>query len=69
MRVWLAKLKSEMRKPLLQLSKQPLTVGKPADEKCELIVMNQELCSRMPEYTDRVGGKTLLEVVLDRVHG
>jgi len=41
MRVRLAKLKSKMRKPLFQLSEQPLTVGKATDEKCEPIVVNQ----------------------------
>ena len=58
-----------MRKPLFELLEQPLTVGKATDEKCELIVINQELCSKMPEYAYRVGGKTLREVILDRVHG
>jgi len=58
-----------MQKPLFELFEQPLAVGKPADEKCELFIINQEQCSRMPEYTHRVGGKTLLEVILDRVHG
>ena len=51
MRVRLAKLKPKIRKPLFELFEQPLIVGKPADEKCELIVANQELRSRIPDYT------------------
>ena len=69
MRVRLAKLKFKMQKPPFEFFEQPLVVGKPADEKCELLIINQEQCSRMSEDTDRVGGKTLLEVILDRVHG
>ena len=57
-----------MQKPLLELFGQPWTCGKTANEKCELIVMNQEQCLRMPEYTDRVGGKELPEVIPDGVH-
>jgi len=63
------KLKSKSRKPLLELFEQPRICGKAANENCELIVTNQELCSRIPEYTDRVGGRTLLEIILDGIHG
>ena len=69
MRVRLAKLEPKIRKPPFELFEQPFTIGKPADEKCELIVMNQELRSRIPEYTHRVGGETVLEVIPDGVHG
>jgi len=69
MRVRLAKSKSKIQQPLLELFGQPCTVGKAANEKCELIVINQELCSRIPEHTDRVGRKASLEVIPDRVHG
>jgi len=69
MHVRLAKPKSKIRKPPLELFGQPWTCSKTANEKCELIVMNQGLCSRIPEYTDRVGRKALLEVIPDSVHG
>ena len=52
MRVRLAKPESKIRKPPFEFFGQPLTVGKAADEKCELIAVNQELCSRIPEYTN-----------------
>ena len=69
MRVRPAKLESETRKPLFELFGQPWTRGKAANEKHELIVVNQELWSGMPEYTDRVDGKALPEVIPDGVHG
>ena len=69
MRVRPAKLESKIQKPLFELFGQPWTRGKTANEKCELSVMNQELWSGMPEYTDRVGGKALPEVIPDGVHG
>jgi len=44
MRFRLAKPKSKIRKPPLELFGQPGTSGKTANEKRELVVMNQELC-------------------------
>ena len=67
--VRLAKPESKIQQPLLELFGQPCTVGKAANEECELIVINQEPCSRISEHTDRVGGKALLEIIPDRVHG
>jgi len=69
MRFQLAKPKSKIRKLPFELFGQPGTSGKTANEKCELIVMSQELCSRIPGYTNRVCGKMLLEAIPDRVHG
>ena len=63
------KLKSKSHKPLFELFEQPRICGKAANEKCELIVVNQELCSRITEYTDRVVRRALLEIILDEVHG
>ena len=68
MRVRLAEPKSKIQEPLFELFGQPRACGKATDEKCELLTINQEQCSRIPEYTDRVGGKALPEVIPDRVH-
>ena len=68
MRVRLAEPKSEIHEPLFELLRQPRIRGKPANEKCELLTINQEWYSRICKDTDRVGGKTLREVILDRVH-
>ena len=68
-RVRLGKPKTKVQKPLLELFGQPRTCGKATNEKCELLVINQERCSRIPGYTDRVDGKVLLEVIPDRIHG
>ena len=38
----LAKLKPEILKPFLELFRQPRTRGKAADEKRELLMINQE---------------------------
>jgi len=67
-RVRLEKLKSKARKSLLKLLGQPRTCGKPTNEKCELLMINQERRSRMSEHTDRIGGKASPEVVPDTVH-
>ena len=40
--IWLAKLKPEIQKPLLELLRQPWTRGEAADEKRELLMVNQE---------------------------
>ena len=68
-RVRLAKLKSKIRKPPLELFVQPRTGGKATDEKCELLTVNQEWCSGVSGYTDRASGKALHKVDPDRVHG
>jgi len=69
MRVRPEKPKPEIQKPLLELLGQPRACGKPANEKCKLLMINQRGYSRMSEYTDRLGGKMLPEVVPDTVHG
>jgi len=69
MLVWLAKLKSEIYKSLFELFRKPRACGKAANEKCELLMINQMQRSRLSEYTDRVGGKASPEVLPDTVHG
>ena len=68
-RVRLAKLKSKIHKPLFELFGQPWTCGKAANEKCELLTINQERCSKTSEHTDRVDGKASPKVISDGVHG
>ena len=68
MRVRLAKLKSKIHEPLFKLFGKPWTCGKTANEKRELLVINQGRCSRVSEYTNRVGGKVLPKVLSDRIH-
>ena len=68
MLVWLAKLKSEIHEPLFELFRKPRTRGKAANEKCELLMIDQMRCSRISEYTDRVCGKASPEVLPDTVH-
>ena len=65
----LAKLKPKIRKPFLELFGQPRACGKAANEKRELFGINHEQCSRMTEYTDRIGRKASLEVISDRIYG
>jgi len=65
MLVRLAKLESKIHEPPLELFGQPRACGKAANEKCDLFVINQVWCSRMPGRTDRVGGKTSPEVIPD----
>ena len=67
--VRLAKLESKIRKPLLELFGKPRTCGKAADEKCELLMINQRQRSNVSGYTDRVGGKASSEVISDGVRG
>jgi len=69
MLVRLAKIKSEIHKPLLELFRQPRACGKAANEKYELLMINQMRCSRISEHTDRVGGKASPEVIPDTVYG
>ena len=66
--VRLAKLKPEILKPLLELFRQPRTRGKAADEKRELLMINQEWYSRISECTNRVDRKASPEVIPDGVH-
>ena len=67
-RVWLAKPESEIHQPFFKLLRQPRIRGEPANEKRELLIINWERGSRISKNTDRVGGKPLSEVILDRVH-
>jgi len=69
MRVRLAKLKSKIHEPLFKLFGKPRACGKAANEKRELLAISQGRCSRLPEYTNRVGGKMLPKVISDRIHG
>jgi len=69
MLIWLTKLKTKIHETLLELFGQPRARGKAANEKCELLIINQARCSRISEYTDRVGGKASPEVIPDGVHG
>ena len=46
-RVWLAKPESEIHQPMLKLFGQPRIRGKPTDQKCELLIINWERCSRI----------------------
>jgi hypothetical protein len=69
MLVRLAKLKSKVNKPLFELFGKPRACGEAADEKYELLMINQEPCLWMSWYTDRVDGKASPEVISDRVHG
>jgi len=68
-RVRLAKLKSKIHEPTFELFGQPRVRGKPANEKRELLTINQEGCSRVLKDADRVGGKMLREVIPDGIHG
>ena len=68
MHVRLAKSEFKIRKPSLELFGQPRICDKATNEKCELIVMNQGLGSMIPECTDRVGGRVLLEAIFNSVH-
>jgi len=68
MRVWPEKSKPKIQKPLLELLGQPRTCGKPPNKKCELLVIDQEPCSRVPEHTDRSSGEASPEIVPDAVH-
>ena len=67
--VWLAKLKSKIRKPLLEFLRKPRTCGKPANEKCKLFMINRERFSRISEHTDRIRGEVSPEVPHDGIHG
>jgi len=69
MLVRLAKLESEIHEPLLELFRQPRACGKATNEKYELLMINQVRCSKISEYTDRVGGKESPEVLPDTVYG
>ena len=65
----LGKLESKIHESLFEFLGQPWICGKPANEKRELLMVNQKRCSRIYKDTDRVGGKPLREVIPDRVHG
>ena len=69
MRVRFEKLESKVHKPFFELFGKPRACGKTANEKCELLIINQGQCSRVSGCTDRVGGKVLPKVISDRVHG
>ena len=66
--VRLAKPESEIHQPMLKLLRQPRIRGEPANEKRELLIISQEQCSRILKDTDRVGGKSLREVISDGVY-
>ena len=68
MLVWLAKLKLKVQKPLLELFGQPRTCGEAANEKHELLMINQERCPRILKYSNRVDEKASPEVTPDGVH-
>ena len=67
-RVRRAKPESEIHEPHLKLLGQPRICGKAANEKYELLMINQERRSGISKDTDRVGGKPLPEAVPDTVY-
>ena len=67
--VWLTELETEIGKPLLKLLGQPRARGKASNKEYVLPMFNQERCSKIPEYTDRICGKASPEVISDGVHG
>ena len=62
-------MKPKIHKPFSELFGQPRARGKAANEKRKLVMINQQPCSKMSEYTDCVDGKALLRVISDSLHG
>ena len=65
--IWLEELQPKIRKPPVELSRQPWTRGKPANEKGILRTDPQTCEPRDPKLTNRVHGKNFCEVLPDGI--